>query len=37
MYQILEHRVNTVVIQNTETMEIIEITYDEINNYTIAT
>jgi hypothetical protein len=35
MYQIIEHKVHTVVLQHTETMEIIEITYDEVDNYTI--
>jgi hypothetical protein len=35
MYQIIEHKAHTVVLQNIETMDIIEITYDEVDNYTI--
>lgn len=35
MYQILEHKTHTVVLQHIETMFIIEVTYDEVDNYTI--
>ena len=30
---LLEYKPNTIIIQNTETMELIEITYDELTNY----
>ena len=33
MYTLLEYKPNTIIIQNTETMELIEITYDELTNY----
>ena len=35
MYQIIEHKAHTVVLQHIETMSIIEVTYDEVDNYTI--
>lgn len=35
MYQIIEHKAHTVLLQHIETMTIIEVTYDEVDNYTI--
>ena len=35
MYQIIEHKAHTVILQHIETMSIIEVTYDEVDNYTI--
>lgn len=35
MYQIIEHKAHTVILQHIETMDIIEVTYDEVDNYTI--